>query len=63
MFLLLPQGTIAEEEELLVGNSAGKRPSRSLLTSYSMSASAFGTSRLDNLKSAFKVSFSLLFVP
>jgi len=51
-------GSIAEEEELLVGNTSGKRPSRSLLTSYSMSASAFGSNRLENLKSAFKSGYT-----
>lgn len=52
------EGNIADEEELLVGNSAGKRPSRSLLTSYSMTASAFGNNRLQNLKSAFSTGYN-----
>jgi len=50
--------SIADEEELVVGNSAGRRASRSLLTSYSMSASAFGTNRLGNLKAAFSTGYN-----
>lgn len=52
------EGSLAEEEELLVGNSSGKRPSKSLLTSYSMSAAAMGSSRLENLKTAFKSGYT-----
>lgn len=50
--------SLADEEELTVGNSAGKRPSRSLLTSYSMSASTLGNNRLANIKSAFKCGYN-----
>ncbi|XP_065664936.1 ATP-dependent RNA helicase DDX42 isoform X2 [Hydra vulgaris] len=52
------EGNLADEEELTVGNSGGKRPSRSLLTSYAMSSTAFGSNRLNNLKSAFATGYN-----
>jgi len=50
--------SLEDEEDIFSSNQSGKRPSRSLLTSYSMSASAFGTGRLQNLKTAFATGYN-----
>ena len=54
--------SLEEEEDIFSSRQSGKRPSRSLLTSYSMNANsmnaAAGTGRLSNLKSAFKSGYN-----
>lgn len=55
------QKTLEEEEDLVVGSGGGRRPARSLLTSYTMS-SAFGNNRLANLRAAFSVSLNTLWL-